>query len=393
MKTLVKFLAVLFLVSAFTALIPKQASSHHKVVISFQVFYDELTPYGTWVYHPVHGYAWIPDTGPDFYPYASDGYWVLTWAGWTWVSNYTWGWAPFHYGRWYMDPFYGPMWIPGYEWGPGWVVWRKSGDYYGWAPIGPGVSINVVYGNTYYIPYDNWRFLDGHHFGTHDQYYHYAHVSDNRKFMEHSNVIRQVRNDQSNYTPYHAGPDRKEIERYRGEAISQVTIQERDKPGQYHDRNKLELYTPEIRKDESTARKAAPSQVTKFGEVKGKTTRTSTDMNRAMNDLSTYREPVRSQQGTAVKKTETVKQTQRTTPTRNTETVEWSAQTASARNAGNVKPTSQTASQRNTGTVNQTSRNTTVKKTESTRQTKPNAPDTRQQAGRTSQSVKNTKSK
>jgi hypothetical protein len=355
MKTQVKFIAVLLLVSAFTAWIPEKTSAHN-VVISFQVFYDELTPYGTWVYHPVHGYAWIPDAGPGFYPYATEGYWVLTWYGWTWVSNYPWGWAPFHYGRWYMDPFYGPMWIPGYEWGPGWVVWRKSGHYYGWAPIGPGVTINVAYGKTYHIPHDHWRFLKGNHFGKHDQYHHYTHVSDNQAFMNNSKVINHFRTDQSNYVPYNTGPDRKEVERYRGEPVSQVMIQGKDKPGQNLDRNRLELYTPEVQKDVSTGRKATPSRVTKLEDMKSKT-RTSTDMDRDRNDQTSYREPVRSQHGTAVKKTETGSQTQQSAPTRNTESVKRSVQSAPARNEGNVKPSAQTTPQRSNGTVRRDSQN------------------------------------
>ena len=347
MKTQVRFIAVLLLVSAFTFWVPEKTSAHHKVVISFQVFYDELTPYGTWVYHPVHGYAWVPDAGPGFYPYATEGYWVLTWAGWTWVSNYPWGWAPFHYGRWYMDPFYGPMWIPGYEWGPGWVVWRKSGHYYGWAPIGPGVNIQMAYGNTYHIPHDHWRFLNGNHFGKHDQYNHYAHVSDNGAFMENSTVINHVRTDQSNYVPYNAGPDKREIERYRGEPVSQVTIQERDKPGQNLDRNKLELYKPEVEKDGSTGRKAAPSYVTDLDNLKG----------------------------------------------RNRESVKRSAQPAPARNQGDVWPSPQSTPQRTSGKVNQTPRNPSVKESESKRQAKPGETDPGPQTGRSSQSAGTTRSR
>lgn len=392
MKTQVKFIAVLLLVSAFTVWMPQKTSAHHKVVISFQVFYDELTPYGTWVYHPVHGYAWVPDAGPGFYPYATEGYWVLTWSGWTWVSNYPWGWAPFHYGRWYMDPYYGPMWIPGYEWGPGWVVWRKSGDYYGWAPIGPGVNIQMAYGYNYHVPHDHWRFLKGNHFGKHDQYNHFAHVSDNGAFMEHSSVINQVRTDQSNYVPYNAGPDRREIERYRGEPISQVTIEERDKPGQNLDRNKLELYKPEVEKDRSTGGKAAPSHVTDLENLKGRT-RTSVEVSRDGKDQETYREPVRSQQGTMVKRTEQVRQDRQPATSQNRELVKRSAQPAPAIDQGDIRPSPRSTPQRTSGTVNQTPRNPAVKESETKRQAKPGEADPGPQAGRSTQSAKTTRSR
>src|SRR5947207_917499 len=98
--------------------------SAQEVTVSFQVFYDDLRPYGTWIDYPAYGYVWLPNEGADFSPYATNGYWTYTEYGWTWVSYYSWGWAPFHYGRWFFDPLYGPMWIPDEVWGPGWVSWR-----------------------------------------------------------------------------------------------------------------------------------------------------------------------------------------------------------------------------------------------------------------------------
>src|SRR4051812_8663529 len=86
--------------------------------VTDQVFYDELSPYGTWVYDPDYGNIWVPDVEEDFQPYATRGYWALTSYGNTWVSDYDWGWAPFHYGRWRFDNYYGWTWIPGYEWAP-----------------------------------------------------------------------------------------------------------------------------------------------------------------------------------------------------------------------------------------------------------------------------------
>src|ERR1700754_3890356 len=71
-----------------------------------QVFYDELSPYGQWVDYPDYGYVWTPNAGPDFRPYATNGYWTYSDYGWTWVSNYNWGWAPFHYGRGFYDNYY-----------------------------------------------------------------------------------------------------------------------------------------------------------------------------------------------------------------------------------------------------------------------------------------------
>src|SRR5687768_2542773 len=88
---------------------------------SYQEFYDDLSPYGQWINDPQYGYVWVPDAGDDFRPYFSNGYWANTDYGNTWVSNYRWGWAPFHYGRWTYSNFYGWTWIPGNVWGPAWV--------------------------------------------------------------------------------------------------------------------------------------------------------------------------------------------------------------------------------------------------------------------------------
>src|SRR5580693_6871383 len=107
-----------------------------QVGVSFQVFYDQLSPYGSWISYPEYGYVWVPTGVPSgFRPYSTGGHWVYTPDGWTWVSDYSWGWAPFHYGNWFYDQNYGWMWLPDYDWAPAWVTWGEYGDNYCWAPI------------------------------------------------------------------------------------------------------------------------------------------------------------------------------------------------------------------------------------------------------------------
>src|ERR1700758_3111775 len=65
---------------------------------NYQVFYDQLGPYGNWIDYPSYGYVWHPNVDADFRPYATNGHWVYNDEGWVWVSSYNWGWAPFHYG-------------------------------------------------------------------------------------------------------------------------------------------------------------------------------------------------------------------------------------------------------------------------------------------------------
>ena len=75
--------------------------------------------------------------GDDFSPYATGGDWLQTEYGWTWISDWDWGWAPFHYGRWLAVAERGWCWMPGTLWGPAWVSWRAGGGYVGWAPLAP----------------------------------------------------------------------------------------------------------------------------------------------------------------------------------------------------------------------------------------------------------------
>ncbi len=107
--------------------------------INFQTFHDELSPYGRWMNHPVWGLVWHPTAVPaNFQPYR-EGHWENTDEyGTAWVSDYSWGDVPFHYGRWGYDPSNGWLWQPGYTWSPAWVAWRAGSGDIGWFPIPPG---------------------------------------------------------------------------------------------------------------------------------------------------------------------------------------------------------------------------------------------------------------
>ena len=107
-------------------------------------FRQPLDPYGQWVEDPVYGTVWVPNSttvGPDFVPYETAGHWGLTTDDqWIWVSDYDWGWAPFHYGRWVWIDGRGWSWIAGSVYAPAWVVWQTGyydEAYVGWAPMAP----------------------------------------------------------------------------------------------------------------------------------------------------------------------------------------------------------------------------------------------------------------
>jgi len=112
---------------------------------SVEVFYDALSEHGSWVEDAEHGYVFAPYD--DYIPY-SDGRWVYTEYGMTWVSDHPIDWAVAHYGRWYYQDRW--LWIPDTVWGPSWVEWRVGGGYVGWAPLG------IAY---YGAPLHYWRYV------------------------------------------------------------------------------------------------------------------------------------------------------------------------------------------------------------------------------------------
>jgi len=115
-------------------------------------FYNDLSPYGTWVELAGVGWCWQPRVvliNHGWRPYCDGGHWLNSDCGWYWQSDYSWGWAPFHYGRWQLHNRCGWVWTPDTVWSPAWVIWRTSGDYCGWAPVPPHAVFDVGFG---------WRF-------------------------------------------------------------------------------------------------------------------------------------------------------------------------------------------------------------------------------------------
>jgi hypothetical protein len=262
MKTLKKYFALIILLSLM--LFKNNTSSAQHTSVSFQVFYDNLSPYGDWVVYPDYGYVWVPAAGPDFFPYSSGGYWAYTIYGWTWVSEYPWGWAPFHYGRWAYDSFYGWVWVPDSEWGPAWVVWRRSPGYYGWAPVAPGVSINIMLGGTYEPPYDNWVFVGEQYIGRPDINSYYGPRKDNTRLIQNSTIINNTYVDSDRKKTYISGPEKNEVQKIRGKNIETIEIKDAVKPEESISNNQLQLYRPSVTKKEE----AVPAKVTAKTDIK-----------------------------------------------------------------------------------------------------------------------------
>lgn len=196
--------------------------AHTPNTITYQKFYDELSPYGRWVDYPGYGYVWSP-TEPNFRPYYSNGYWGNTNMGWSWISNYNWGWGPFHYGRWFYETGYGWLWLPGYEWAPAWVSWRNHAEYYGWAPLPPGMNFGFSMGIN--IPYEHWAFVQHGYLNTRN-FRDYCVAEHQNEIIIKNSVYINNTSYSNNKVLYAKGPDTKEVVRYSGQKINPVNIRD-----------------------------------------------------------------------------------------------------------------------------------------------------------------------
>lgn len=122
-------------------------------------FHGALDAHGTWTDDPRYGTVWIPngsEVGADFVPYTTAGHWVVDDSdNYVWVSDYDWGWAPYHYGRWVWIDGSGWAWIPGREYRGAWVEWGWDDGYgyVGWYPMAPAFFWfgGVAVAATFYV--------------------------------------------------------------------------------------------------------------------------------------------------------------------------------------------------------------------------------------------------
>ncbi len=211
--------------------------------VTFDQFYSDLSPYGRWVDYPSYGRVWVCNVS-GFRPYSTGGHWAYTHFGWTWVSDYNWGWAPFHYGRWAFDASYGWLWVPGYTWGPAWVSWRNSNDYYGWAPLSPGINVSVGIGFGSGIAAANWVFMPHRYMGYHTIAPYYVNPSRNTTIIHNTTIINYT-NVYKN-TMYVVGPQRQEVERYTRRQIQPQNIYVSNRQNaQGQDNRGIHLYRPQ----------------------------------------------------------------------------------------------------------------------------------------------------
>lgn len=264
MKTLKKINILLLSLSLILLVFSNlKVNAQPGVNVSFQQFYDELSPYGEWVDDPEYGYIWIPNVEPDFQPYATNGRWVMTDYGNTWVSNYNWGWAPFHYGRWNFNQRFGWSWVPGYEWGPAWVHWRSGGGYYGWAPLAPGLSIGV----NINIPANHWVFVPQRYILNARVHRYYVPRRTVVNVYNRTTIINNtyVRNNRT----YVTGPRINDLQRATRSRVQVHQIANASRPGAGRVSGRsLEIYRPNVTRSSA----AKPSRITSASNIRSTAT-------------------------------------------------------------------------------------------------------------------------
>lgn len=255
MKT-IKMIKLLIPVTLLVFILASCSSSQNAVgseapsgSVTYQSFYNALSPYGSWMDYPGYGEVWHPYMGAGFRPYDTDGHWVYTGLGWAWASDFSWGWAPFHYGRWLYDDFYGWVWVPGYEWSPAWVQWGFVDDFYCWAPLMPGIEVGVGFRSwmphSIYWNYVPRRYITNRHVSTF--------IVRNRETINTTynriSVINNFNQTKVHNNYYAAGPRVDEVEKYTEQHITPAQIRTFNKPGAtevINSKNEMRIYRPEV---------------------------------------------------------------------------------------------------------------------------------------------------
>jgi hypothetical protein len=252
--------------------------------VSFQTFYDSLASQGSWIQTDAYGYVWQPSVNdPDWAPY-TNGHWIYTEDGWTWVSDEPWGWATYHYGRWVNLEGTGWCWVPGYTWGPAWVSWRYGDGYCGWAPLPPDSLVGVDYadgendsGDGFHIGGDcdsyygigaGWyNFLPIVYLGDDDYRGYYAHRYDNYRLINHTTNVTNLNVNRSEEEGNFGGVTLGGPSFLQANAQSQTPIQranlaftDRVGGGAVNGRS-LELFAPRV--DVGTLQSARPSALSR----------------------------------------------------------------------------------------------------------------------------------
>jgi hypothetical protein len=139
------------------------------------------------------------------------------------------------------------VWVPGRVWGPAWVAWRSGGGYYGWAPLGPSISININFPSFY------WTFVPQTYITSHHIYNHYIPSTQVVNLYHNTTVIKN--NYRINNRVYVYGPKKQDIERVTNSQVAVYRVDRLNQPGQSQvEGRSVRIYQPKpsIRSERAT---------------------------------------------------------------------------------------------------------------------------------------------
>ena len=209
-------------------------------------FYSSLAPYGTWMNDSELGWCWQPQVAvfrSDWRPYGDRGRWLHSDVGWYWQSDYSWGWAPFHYGRWTQHHRIGWVWSPDSVWAPAWVTWRYTDGYCGWAPLphhahyhsdrglyyrGSSVAIGFDFG----LRWNHFTFIASDRFVDSSPHHHYLPASRVQNIYQQTTVINNYNT--INNTVINHGIPTSHIPAVARQEVRKVSVQEWNPASQTH---------------------------------------------------------------------------------------------------------------------------------------------------------------
>ncbi|MCC6864760.1 MAG: hypothetical protein IT280_01215 [Ignavibacteria bacterium] len=210
--------------------------------VSFQSFYDVLSPMGEWIQITKEDadedmnngegegnflaksddefiFIWKPEVTEGWKPY-SNGRWEYCEQGWFWVSSDKWGNTTYNYGRWWHSPKFGWVWLPGYTWAPAWVRWRMTNDgkHVGWVALSPKAKWKNETGitdKTYHYKNNDadWVFVDNNTFAGEISSITLK-SSNNSDLIKNSSLITEIKTE--NDRVFTGGPDAMEMEKRTG---------------------------------------------------------------------------------------------------------------------------------------------------------------------------------
>ncbi|MCB0728783.1 MAG: hypothetical protein KDD00_15070 [Ignavibacteriae bacterium] len=175
-------------------------------------------------------YVWRPYVVNTYWNPYYNGNWIFTNFGWVWSSYYSWGWAPYNYGRWYCSVNYGWVWFPGNYWAPNYVSWRSCGNYVGWYPTCPrfrwrGRGTQVYTNHLFAYNPQNWVFVNTQDFSKKIDKSVIVKSEDNSKLLKNSEKINVMTYKDPSMAKFkYTGPDAISLAKESGTRITPQII-------------------------------------------------------------------------------------------------------------------------------------------------------------------------